>query len=83
MRLVKAEDTSEKNVTNEHLEEWRQFLAGGPISVKILRCRDPLMWYAKKVGQFVKIQRADSEGLWAREDGEKGPLNVIRFSDVE
>ena len=50
--------------------------------VKIVRCSDPLMWYASRVGEEVTVERVDREGLWAREGGEYNAINIIRFSDV-
>jgi len=49
--------------------------------IKIQRCSDPHMWYADKVGQWIRVERWDVDGIWAREPA--GYINIIRFEDVE
>ncbi len=65
--------------------QWQEKMwgTGEVFRVKITRCPDPLMWYAGLVGKFVKVIRVDNDGLWARENGGTGPINIIRFDDVE
>lgn len=46
----------------------------------ITQCRDPLMWYAKKVGQFVPYVRNWPEGYASREDS--GMINIVKFEDA-
>jgi hypothetical protein len=48
--------------------------------VKIQRCGDPQMWYAKRVGELIPIEKVDKDGLWAREPS--GYINIIHFEDV-
>lgn len=50
------------------------------MTIRIVRCPDPLMWYADKVGREVIVERIDSSGLWSREDS--GYINIIKFEDV-
>lgn len=50
------------------------------LEIKIVRCPDPSMWYSGMVGQMIKPERFDTDGIWAREPA--GYLNVIRFEDV-
>ena len=63
------------------LSWWKRRITLNPI-IKIERCTDPMMWYAAKVGQEVKIERVDRDGLWAREGGAYNAINIIRFVDV-
>jgi len=63
------------------LSWWKRRVTMNPV-VKIVRCSDPLMWYASRVGEEVTVERVDREGLWAREGGEYNAINIIRFSDV-
>lgn len=50
--------------------------------VKILRCKDPQMWYSDRIGQLVPIESLDLDGMWAREGGIYNALNIIRPEDV-
>lgn len=50
--------------------------------VKIEHCSDSLMWYADKVGQEVRVEKVNRDGLWAREGGQYNAINIIRFTDV-
>lgn len=61
-------------------DEWRLKVAETP-HVLIQRCSDPHMWYADRVGQEIRIERVDHDGLWAREPA--GYINIIKFEDVE
>lgn len=63
------------------LSWWKRRIALNSM-VKIERCEDPSMWYANRVGQNIRIERVDREGLWAREGGQFNAINVIRFTDV-
>lgn len=63
------------------LSWWKRRITLSPL-VKIERCTDPLMWYADRVGQEVKIEKVDRDGLWAREGGHYNAINIIRFTDV-
>lgn len=46
----------------------------------IVRCLDPLMWYARLIGQKVPIIREEGEYYWSREPA--GFLNIVHKSDV-
>jgi hypothetical protein len=50
--------------------------------VRIERCSDPHFWYADRVGQEIRIEKVDRDGLWAREGGNWNPINIIQFEDV-
>lgn len=49
-------------------------------AIKILRCSDPNLWYANKVGQTVPLY-ADREDFWSREDA--GYYNIVFRKDAE
>lgn len=49
--------------------------------IRIVRCRDPQMWYAKLIGQEVELLGTWPEGYVSRETA--GYLNVVRFDDAE
>lgn len=49
--------------------------------LKITACRDPLMWYADKVGQLVGYCREWPEAYKSREDA--GYINRVAFEDAE
>lgn len=51
------------------------------LRVKIQRCHDPSMWYAGRVGEWIKVERLDSDGIFAREP--EGYLNIIKYEDIE
>lgn len=62
------------------IEKWLQY-GSQPFEVKIVRCRDPQMWYANMVGQPIIVERMTEDGFWAREPS--GYINIIFFEDVE
>lgn len=47
----------------------------------ITQCRDPLMWYAGKVGQTVPYIGHWPEGFKSREDA--GYINIVKFGDAK
>jgi hypothetical protein len=49
--------------------------------VLIRRCPDPSMWYVDRVGQWVQIEKLDTDGMWAREPS--GCINIIKYQDVK
>jgi hypothetical protein len=46
----------------------------------IKQCKDPMMWYADKVGQAVEFIREDRDGYWSRDKG--GYLNIVKKTDA-
>lgn len=52
-----------------------------PFDVKITDCRDPLLWYADKIGQSFSVERITIDGYWAREPS--GYINIIFFEDAK
>ena len=46
----------------------------------IIGCTDPLMWYAKLVGQYVVFLREDKDYYWSREQG--GYSNIVHKKDA-
>lgn len=78
VRPVIIESTTAVDSRQEFVQKWRECIALNP-RVKIIHSALN-MWYLGLVGQFVTIERVDSDGLWAREPA--GYINVIRFDDV-
>lgn len=48
--------------------------------LQITQCKDPLMWYADKVGQLVPMLGAWAEGYKSKEPA--GYINIVRFEDA-
>lgn len=48
--------------------------------VIIEKAKDPLMWYADKIGQTIPVEREDDQYYWAREDA--GFINIILKDDA-
>jgi len=48
---------------------------------KIVDCRDPLVWYADKIGHVITIEWMTDDGFWSREPS--GCINIVFFEDVE
>ena len=51
--------------------------------VKLLRSKDPMMWYSSRVGEMIRVIGVNLDGYWAREGNKYNSINVIRFSDCE
>lgn len=51
------------------------------MKLKIIKCRDSLMWYKDLVGHEVDYLREDSEYYWSRDNG--GYTNIVHKSDAE
>ena len=50
--------------------------------LRIIKCNDPLMWYAGMVGQYVPyLGEWRGEGYKSREPA--GFINIVRFDDAE
>ena len=49
--------------------------------LRITKCSDPQLWYARLVGQTLPLVREDEDGYWSRE--EAGFLNIVRREDAE
>lgn len=49
--------------------------------LRIVRCSDPQMWYADKIGQVVPFYGMWHEAYMSREDA--GYLNRVEFCDAE
>lgn len=50
------------------------------MEVVIVKCNDPLLWYANIVGQRVVVERVD-EYYWSRD--RSGYINIIHKHDAE
>jgi uncharacterized protein YbaR (Trm112 family) len=50
---------------------------------KILKCSDPLAWYAGRVGEIISVERTDNYGHWGREGGDFNCINYIKHHDME
>lgn len=49
--------------------------------LRIVQCRDPLMWYAGMVGRYVEYCGRWTEGFKSREPS--GLINVVRYTDAQ
>lgn len=63
----------------QEMQIWRQRIKMSPFV--IIRSGDSLQWYTSRIGEKIKIERVDIEGLWSREG--EGYINRILFKDVE
>lgn len=50
-------------------------------ALKIIRCDDPLMWYASMIGTIVPFHGAWSDGF--KSQGPAGYINIVKFGDAE
>jgi hypothetical protein len=48
--------------------------------IVVTHCLDPLMWYAKLIGQRFVLIRDDTEYYWVREP--TGYLNIVHKSEA-
>ena len=63
------------------------------MTIKIIRCTDPLAWYADRIGQTIEAQRLEirrspTQGIpedvyWCRTGDLYNTLNFVRRSDAE
>ncbi len=51
------------------------------MTLKIIKCSDPHLWYADRVGEELPLIREYSDCFMSREP--EGYMNVIRKSDAE
>ena len=63
----------------QEMQIWRQRIKMSPFV--IIRSGGSLQWYTPRIGEKIKIERVDIEGLWSREG--EGYINRILFEDVE
>ena len=47
--------------------------------IKIVRCTDPMLWYADKVGELVPFLGTWPEAFKSKEDA--GYVNIVKFED--
>ena len=50
------------------------------MTITIMGCRDPLMWYADHIGEAFEVIRFDQENYWVREPA--GYLNIVKREDA-
>ena len=53
----------------------------GIMKLHIKQCRDPLMWYSRKIGEDVDFVREDKDYYWSRDDG--GYINIVHKTDAD
>ena len=70
------------SITTPDLAKLRAEINQHPY-VKLLRSKDPMMWYSSRVGEMIRVIGVDLDGYWAREGDKYNSINVIRFSDCE
>jgi len=51
------------------------------MTIKIIKCRDVLMWYSSMIGELMYVVREDKEFFWCREPD--GYLNIVKKEDAE
>lgn len=49
--------------------------------VKVIKARDPFMWYANMIGKLLHIERESADVYWSREPA--GYINLVYKDDVE
>lgn len=53
------------------------------MKIKVLKCRDSLLWYAKHIGEEFEVYFIDDKAYWSRErDGQFNCLNWIFKEDA-
>lgn len=52
------------------------------VKIKVLKCNDHLLWYAKRIGEEFKIEFIEDKAYWAREGGQFNALNWIKKEDA-
>lgn len=50
------------------------------MNLKIIQCKDSMMWYAGKVGETVVFVREDPDYYWSRDQG--GHINIVHKKDA-
>lgn len=50
-------------------------------ALRIIKCSDSMLWYARLVGQVVELVREIDIGYYSREPA--GYLNIVRRDDAE
>lgn len=53
------------------------------LTVKVKRCREPLYWYQRHIGETFVVVYQDVDRWWVREPNEFGFLNFILKVDTE
>ena len=55
------------------------------MKIKIIDCRDPMLWYANKIGQILNVERRNlrTKEYWCREGGPWNCLNVVYEEDTQ
>lgn len=56
---------------------------GFTLTVKVKRCREPLYWYQRHIGETFVVVYQDVDRWWVREPNEFGFLNFILKVDTE
>lgn len=60
-------------------------VAENPQRIKIVSCKDPLLWYAHHVGEIfnlVRIEQGSKEHYWTREKDPPHYLNWVAEKDA-
>jgi hypothetical protein len=53
------------------------------MKIRVIRCSDPLLWYAKHVGEEFYVEFSDQNCYWSREvDGVFNCLNWLHKEDA-
>lgn len=53
------------------------------MKVKIINCKDELLWYNKHIGETFDVVKVSSWAYWCRERNEYKASNFIHKSDAE
>jgi hypothetical protein len=51
--------------------------------IKIVSCRDSLLWYSKHIGEVFEVVKVQPLYFWCREKDEYKATNFIHKNDVE
>jgi hypothetical protein len=53
------------------------------MKIKVLKCSNSLLWYAKHIGEDFNVEFIDDTAYWSRErDGQFNALNWIKKEDA-
>ena len=51
--------------------------------IRIVKCKDPMLWYNKHIGEYFKLERLWDTYGWVREKDEFQCLNFVLIEDFE
>lgn len=52
------------------------------MKIRVIDCKDALLWYAKRIGEEFNVEFIDDKAYWSREGGTYNALNWIKKEDA-